>query len=71
METFTFNDVEYKIEDVSEAAQQLLQDINNVVAMKNAKVMEANAMVALEQRLTAELGKEISAPEDAEVIEGD
>jgi hypothetical protein len=71
METFTFNDVEYKIEDVSEAAQQLLQDINSVAAMKNAKAMEANAFAALEARLTADLGKEIGAPEDAEVIEGD
>lgn len=71
METFTFNNVEYKIEDVSEAAQQLLQDINSVVAMKNAKAMEANAFAALEARLTAELGKEIDAPEDAEVVEGD
>jgi len=71
METFTFNNVEYKIDEVSEAARGMLEDIASVTAMKNAKAMEANAFAALEVRLTAELGKEIGAPEDAEVVEGD
>lgn len=75
METFTFNDVEYKLDSVSDTAKNLIADIQSTQAMKNAKVMEANAMVALEQRLTAELGAELGAEleadMDAEVVEGD
>lgn len=71
MDTFTFNNVEYKIDEVSETARGMLEDIASVTAMKNTKAMEANAFAALESRLTAELGKEIGAPEDAEVVEGD
>lgn len=71
METFTFNDVEYKLDSVSDTAKNLIADIQSTQAMKNAKVMEANAMVALEQRLTAELGAELEADKDAEVVAGD
>lgn len=71
METFTFNDVEYKLDSVSDTAKNLIADIQSTQAMKNAKVMEANAMVALEQRLTAELGAELETDMDAEVVEGD
>lgn len=71
METFTFNDVEYKLDSVSDTAKNLIADIQSTQAMKNVKVMEANAMVALEQRLTAELGAELETDMDAEVVEGD
>jgi hypothetical protein len=71
METFTFNDVEYNLDSVSDTAKNLIADIQSTQAMKNAKVMEANAMVALEQRLTAELGAELETDMDAEVVEGD
>lgn len=71
METFTFNDVEYNLDSVSDTAKNLIADIQSTQAMKNAKVMEANAMVALEQRLTAELGAELETDMDAEVVAGD
>lgn len=71
METFTFNDVEYKLDSISEAARNLLNDIQAVKAMKETKIVEANAFVALEQRLTAELGAELETEMDAEVVEGD
>jgi len=70
METFTFNDVEYKIEEQTEAVQTILANLMSVKAMKDAKAMEANAFAALEARLTQDLGEELQA-ETAEVVESD
>jgi hypothetical protein len=69
IETFSFNDTEYNIADVSDKARYILKQIDDLRVQQNKLSFKADQLKVAEQAFSTVLGEELSTPEDTEEVE--